>query len=334
MRGLGTKLSQYTASAFLAGSMNSETRVCPWQWYVSLICYTFPRLFELTHDQAIDRFTLDYGFYPFSNYKVCFVDDLVPDVASTASLSICSSRLLFPFEILEPLESVTRTLIHALACQWSGVYITAQDPGDAWIHVGGAYFMTDMFLGSSLLGKNEFRFRQKLAADSLSDLDVSRPSLYQLGTILTIHPGEMKFMALKAPLVLFILHQRLIKASGRNGINRVFWRLFLNAKVDETQRSISTQGFLRSCEKIGHQKLDAFFNQWVYGAGCPHFLVTQRFNKKKLVIEMSIRQAQAEKGPEHKLEPETFMQEVQEDKHNVWADPVQPLFTVRTAIRA
>lgn len=188
--------------------------------------------------------------------------------------------------------------------------------------------MTDMFLGS-LWGRNEFRFRQKIAADTLSELDVSRPSLYQLGAILTLHPGESEFMALKAPLVLSILHQRLIKASGRNGINRVFWRLFLNAKVDETQRSISTQGFLRICEKIGHQKLDAFFNQWVYGAGCPHFWVTQRFNKKKLVVEMSIRQMQADRVPEHKLEPDTFMQEVQEDKHNVWAETVQPLFTVR-----
>ena len=41
-------------------------------------------------------FTTDYTSYTFSNYKLVFVDDLATDVLDTASLSICSNRLLFP----------------------------------------------------------------------------------------------------------------------------------------------------------------------------------------------------------------------------------------------
>ncbi|KAI9842282.1 MAG: hypothetical protein M1837_007352 [Sclerophora amabilis] len=277
--------------------------------------------------KAVDYFTLTYGSYPFSSYKLCFVDDLVSDVTESASLSVCSNRLLFPQDILEPLDRVTRQLVHTLASQWIGIDIIPKDPADMWVIVGISHFMTDLFM-KKLSGNNEYRFRQKKLADRVCEIDVGRPSLYVLGTTLTIDQSEMEFIALKAPLVLYILDRRLAKASGSSGLSRIISRLFLNAKVGELANgALNTPQFLRTCEKLGHTKLESFFQQWVYGAGCPRFYVTQRFNKKKMVVEMLIKQIQSD-HPSRRLETDTFLRDVKEEMYSVDAGPTQAVFTV------
>ncbi|KAI9806920.1 MAG: hypothetical protein M1833_002578 [Piccolia ochrophora] len=283
--------------------------------------------------KAIDYFTLAFGSYPFTSYKLCFLDDMASDTLETMSFSLCSSRLLFPPDIIDPIDKVTRQLVHTLACQWAGVNIIAKEATDTWVVTGIAYFITDLFL-KKLCGNNEYRFRHKTRANQLSELDIDRPSLYDLGSVLSIDQSQSEFIALKAPLVLFILDRRLTKASGSSGLARIISRIFLNAKVgDIPNGALSTAQFFRTCEKLGHQKLDAFFQQWVYGAGCPKFNVSQRFNKKKSVVEMLIRQVHGDRVSEQDLNPHTFMRDVKEDMYNVDAGELQPVFTGPMTIR-
>ena len=252
---------------------------------------------------------------------------MYPDILDTASLSICSNRILFPEDVIEPLDRVTRQLLYALASQWMGINITPQIPEDTWVVVGIAFFITDSFL-KKLCGNNEHRYHQKKAAERLVELDVARPSLYELGVFLQLDPSELDFMALKAPLVLFILDRRLTKASGSSGLARIISRIFLNAKVGELPNgALSTAYFVKTSEKLGHTKMDVFMAQWVHGAGCPKFLVEQKFNKKKLLVEMTIMQTQEER-PEESLTRDTFMRDVKEEFRGVYAGPLQHVFNV------
>ncbi|KAF2281296.1 uncharacterized protein EI97DRAFT_389820 [Westerdykella ornata] len=245
--------------------------------------------------RTLDSFTEVYQSYPFEKaYKLAFVDDLDYDVAHSASFSICSSRLLFPETIWEPLENTTRILVHAVASQWIGINVTPQRPRDQWIIVGASWFMAELYL-RDLFGRNDHRFRQKMNVDKILKLDVRRPSLSILGEYMTVDPGEAEFMALKAPMVLAILHNRLVKQSGRNGVDRCLWRLLFNARNEKLPNGmITTEGFQEICEKVGHQKLGTFFQQWVYGSGCPTFECHPVFNKKKQVIQLTIKQTQAD----------------------------------------
>ncbi len=282
---------------------------------------------------AVDWFALNFGSYPFPDYKVCFVDDQVPDTVPLAAFTLCSSRMLFPEDIIDPEVGVTRKLIHALASQWIGVRLIAAQRMDTWVIVGVSYFITDMCM-KKLCGNNDYRFRQKANADKLVDIDFQRPSIHALGEIMHLGDFEMEFMILKAPLVLFILDQRLTKLSGSTGINRVISRLSYNATVGElSDKMVTTEGFRRLCEKIGHYKLDSFFNQWVLGAGCPRFQVTQKFNKKKLAVEMTISQKQETMPTPVKLEKDHFLREFKEEAGNVYAGEVQPVFTGPMTIR-
>ncbi|RDW81706.1 transcription initiation factor TFIID subunit TAF2 [Aspergillus mulundensis] len=282
--------------------------------------------------KAIDYFSMTYGSYPFASYKICFVDDAPEDTLPTACFSICSSRLLFPEEIIDPMYDSTRAITHALAVQWIGVNIVPMAPVDTWVTVGVSWYITDTFM-RKLCGNNEYRFRLKQMSDRVCDLDYERPSVYDMGNILSIDPSEAHFIALKAPLVLFILDRRLTKASGKATMSRIISRLFLNARMGLQNRAVTSSLFQKLCERLGHAKLETFFQQWIYGAGCPRFQATQRFNKKKLVVEMMIKQVQSDQPSARDLEKDAFMRDVKEEIRNVYAGTIQPVFSGSMTIR-
>lgn len=283
--------------------------------------------------KAIDYFSVDCGSYPFSSYKMCFVDDSPEPTLPTACLSICNSHLLFPEDVIDTIYDTTRALVYALSCQWTGVNLIPKDPADTWVTVGIAWYITDAFM-KNLCGNNEYRFRLKQMSDKVCDMDFERPSIYDMGNIVKLDPSELEFIALKAPLVLFILDRRLTKASGKATMARIVSRLFIAARAgDVPNGAITSAYFQKTCERLGHAKLDSFFQQWVYGAGCPRFQATQRFNKKKLVVEMMIKQVQSDQPTTRDLEKNTFMRDVKEEMRGVYAGSVQPVFTGSMTIR-
>lgn len=263
---------------------------------------------------------------------MCFVDDSVEDTAEMLSISICSNRLLFPRDIVDHLESVTRSLAFSLAQQWTGINIIPREMTDAWATIGMACFMTDLLM-KKLCGNNDYRFWQKQQAARICEMDVDRPSLTNLGPLLHLDRREMDFMMLKAPVVLFILDRRMTKSTGSSGITRVISRIFLNAKAgDLPGGTLSTAYFIRTCEKFAHSKLDLFFNQWVIGAGCPRFSILQRFNKKKMVLEMTIKQEQVQTYKARTLEADSFMRDVKESDAKFSASHVQMAFLVSRSL--
>ncbi|KAF2857691.1 hypothetical protein K470DRAFT_296919 [Piedraia hortae CBS 480.64] len=283
--------------------------------------------------KALDYFCVNFGSFAFSSYKLVFLDDMVCDTVATAGVSFCSSRLLFPDKILEPIDTNPRILMHSLAEQWAGVLVIPKKPFDSWIVAGMAGYMADLH-GKMIYGNNTYRWQQKQNADKVYEFDVERPSIYQHGSFLHIDHSIREFMTLKAALVLFILDRRLVKASGSSGCQRIVNRVFVQARTGSLDNGeISTAEFQRIAEKYGHVKLDYFFKQWVYGSGCPIFDISQRFNKKKLVVEMNIIQRQMDRKTKPPFTPDNFWREIKEHVQEVWAPETQPVFTGPMTIR-
>ena len=284
---------------------------------------------------AVDYFVLTFGRYPFESYKVCFVDDMIEETVSLCAFSLCSSRLLYPREIIDFELDTMRVLVHALASQWFGVNVVHNQKADIWLIVGIAWFMTDQFI-KFLCGNNEFRFRMKERADKLVKMDIGRPSLQDLGEHLYLGDFEVDFMNLKAPLVLFILDRRLSKSSSSAGLTRIISKMVgkANTSVQASDEVLMSEHFRKACEKTGGNRLDTFWSQWITGSGCPRFDVYQRFNKKRLCVEMTIRQVQdiaaAKKRP---LLKDDFWREVREEKNEVYTGELHHCFTGPMTIR-
>lgn len=283
-------------------------------------------------NKALDYIFKEFGQYVFQAFKVCFVDDLAIDTTESASLVICSNRLLFPETVIDPIWPVTRKLTYALAAQWSGVQVVPKDWQDSWVIIGIAYWMTGCFL-KTLMGNNEYRFRLKKDAEKICELDIGRPSLY--GTFaVPVDLGSLGFIRLKAPVVLTILEKRLWKVSSSMVLHRVVRKTFLSAVAGELKNGLmSTTHFIRVCEKSSHTKLDSFFQQWVFGSGYPRFEVSQRFNKKRMIVEMGIRQVQATETPPRRVIADNFYSDAQDSLRTILPGPTQPLFTGPMTIR-
>ncbi|KAI1103587.1 hypothetical protein F4804DRAFT_225251 [Jackrogersella minutella] len=283
---------------------------------------------------AIDYFVLTFGRYPFESYKVCFVDDMIEETIPLCAFSLCSTRLLYPDDIIDTEVETTRKLVYSLASQWFGVNIVPNTKGDIWLVVGIAWFLTDHFM-KMLCGNNEYRFRMKSMADKLVETDLKRPCLQDLGEHLYLGDFEIDFMNLKAPLVLFILDRRLSKSSSSTGISKIIYRMVSKANTSgqASDEVLGSDAFRRACEKAGNSRLEQFWNQWVFSSGCPRFSVTQRFNKKRLCVEMKIEQKQDDANSRKNLNKNDLWRGVMEEHHAVCAGELQKSFTGPMTIR-
>lgn len=283
---------------------------------------------------ALDQFALQYAPFPFKSFSYCFVEDYPNQIASFAGLAMCSSRLLYPEAVIDIQQDVTRSLISAMTTQWLGLQIVPRSAEDTWVVLGSALFIAELFM-KDLCGNNEHRFRMRTIADQVCKLDHERPSIWDMGRILHVDPAEYEFLALKAPLVLFILDNRIKKEHGSHKMGANIGKFMSRARMEDLKDNmLSTQDFCKMTEKVLHASIDDFINQWVKGAGTPSFNVSQRFNKKKLVVEMTIKQAQSSDLVQNKeLDPDTFMRDVREEFNGVWANEPQTLFTGPMTIR-
>ncbi|KAK5105211.1 Transcription initiation factor TFIID subunit 2 [Lithohypha guttulata] len=282
---------------------------------------------------ALDHYASQYAPYPYQSFSYCFVEDHPDRPASFAGLVVCSSRMLYPESIIDPQQEVTRLLIQTITTQWLGIQIVPKQPEDTWVVVGSALFLAELFM-KELCGNNEHRWRMKTVADQVCELDHERPSIWDMGRILHVDPAEYDFLALKAPLVLFILDNRIKKEHGSHKMGANIGKFMSRARMEDLKDNLlPTQEFCKMTEKVLHAPIDDFVNQWVKGAGTPTFTIAQKFNKKRLVVEMTIRQGLAENALAKELEADNFMRDVREEFNGVWANEPQNLFTGPMTIR-
>jgi transcription initiation factor TFIID subunit 2 len=279
----------------------------------------------------MDHFVREYGSFPYSTFKLCFVDDAPQQVQSSASITICSNNILYPPEIIDFLFPTTKLLTVALTSQWIGVNIVPKKWSDIWLTIGLSHYMAEIFL-RKLMGNNEYRFRLKKSMERICEEDQGRRPLADSKMDAPISESMLAFISLKAPVVLFILNQRLTKPANSTGLQKVITKILLDAMSGDLV-SLSTSTFLRKCEKHGHTRLEAFANQYIFGTGVPRFQITQRYNKKKMVIEVVLKQLPTNTRPPRKLRNELFVEDGLEHLDKEDPPPIQHLFTGPMTLR-
>ncbi|OBA18220.1 uncharacterized protein OGAPODRAFT_45382, partial [Ogataea polymorpha] len=261
--------------------------------------------------KMFDFYSKEFGSFPFPSYTMVYVDDMACDSCAFAGMTIMSSKLLYSPKLIEPIFDVTEKLAVALSEQYSGINVLPKSLNDFWLVIGISYFMAGQFL-KKLFGVNRYRYEVKLRTDYLCEIDVGkRPLANQLFRFPINLSQDMEFIRLKAPLIMFILDRRMTKTDKSFGLSRVIPKIFLQAMSGDLLNGncLSTAHFHHVCEKVAHHKLESFFQNWIHSCGVPIFQVTQRFNKKRMFIEMSIRQIQKNKTLRKQYQREHFVDE-------------------------
>ena len=238
--------------------------------------------------RALHFYSTEFGTYPFSSFKVVFVHDPPTDVQISSTLVILSLDLMHPSSAIEQNLDTRHKLSHALATQWSGINIMPRSWSDLWVVQGLANYISNLFLKKTL-GNNEYYFRMKKDMDRIALTDTGQlPPLCVPNILEPPNENDAPFLSLKAPLVLHILDRKLSKSGTAHGLSRVLPKIFLNALSGDV--IISTSGFLRTCRKVSGVDLRQFSDQWIYSSGTPRFSVNANFNRKKMCVEMSVKQ--------------------------------------------
>jgi transcription initiation factor TFIID subunit 2 len=240
---------------------------------------------------AMSFYSAEYGSYPFGSYKVVAVDEMPTQRFDSSTLSIVTADLLHGEDAIEQALETRHILAHALACQWIGINIQQKTWSDTWLVNGLGLYITGLFI-RKYLGNNEYRFRLKKDMQRVVEWDNgSMPPICQPENLEPPDSSVLPFIDLKAPLILHILDRRLGKSGTSLGLSRVLPKVFLSAISGEmTQNAISTNSFLRTCRKVSGVDLRSFADQWIYGSGCPAFGFTAVFNRKKMAVEITMRQ--------------------------------------------
>ena len=241
-----------------------------------------------TLPRAMSFYSTEFGSYPFSEYKLVFVSSPRVDCSTAATLSILSSDLLYPPEIIDQAITTRQVLALALIQQWVGINIIQRTLADTWIIHGLALYLQSLFL-KHLFGNNEYRYRLKRDIDRCVQLD--QGDQWPLCVPGSSHIYDISFLNLKSPIVLHILDRHIAKAGTSLGLSRVIPRIFLAALSDElTGNTLSTQFFFRTCRKVSGIDLQTFQDQWVLSSGCPRFRLSTNFIRKKFTVELDIQQ--------------------------------------------
>ena len=234
-----------------------------------------------------------YDGYPYSSFKMVFVEDPSTQSSVTASMGTFSQELLYPPEVIEQAFITRPILTHALASQWSGIHMIPRTYSDIWLTTGLALYINAQ-LTRHLLGNNEYRFRLRSDMDRCVALDQGDHfPLHIPGLISPPDAETMQFISLKAPLVLHMLDMRMARLATSSGLARnAIPDIFRQARGGTLQdRALSTDNFFRICRKISKSMdLSAFQEQWVTGSGCPKFIIGAQYNKKGQSITVSVFQ--------------------------------------------
>ena len=240
---------------------------------------------------AMNFFSPECGLDPFGSYKIVFVDELPAQRFDSATLTLAPNDLLHGDDAVDQVFETRQVLSHALAVQWVGVNIIPKTWSDIWLVNGLGLYITGLFI-RKLFGNNEYRFRMKKDMERVLESDNGlMPPICQPTNLEPPDSSVLSFINLKAPIVLHILDRRLGKSGTSLGLSRVLPKIFLSAISGEMQQnSLSTHSFLRTCRKVSGVDLRTFTEQWIYGSGCPHFSFSATFNRKRMAVEIQMRQ--------------------------------------------
>ena len=225
--------------------------------------------------------------YPLPRYAQAFVQDL-PWGAGNHGTSTLTENMIDDARTHADWRYLWDGLeAEALAAQWLGGLTTPRDWRDAWLTRGMAHYF-DGLCNERLNGRTEFLLWQ-LAGDQATALGdwtagIRRP-------VVPADPDSGRAWALdngpwaRGALVLHQLRAQL-------GDER-FARAMRHFVATAAGRPVGTADFQRAVEASSGERLDWFFDQWVYGIGHPVFEVTRTYDAARGRLTLRVRQAQA-----------------------------------------
>ena len=236
----------------------------------------------------IELFSKKLGVdYPWEKYSQVMVDEFVAGGMENSSATTNTAESLRNPKLVPEYEQNQDPLIsHELGHQWFGDLVTTKDWGDIWLNEGFATFMETVW-AEAHFGKDTADYdrwegaKQWFAMRSLYDKPIVRYDFEESEEFDGNAYG-------KGGWVLYMLRRQLGEDAFYAGLKH-----YLEANRG---KNVMTSDLTKAIEEATHTNVDAFFAQWIYGAGAPKFELSYAYDAEKKQVALTVKQTQKREG--------------------------------------
>lgn len=253
--------------------------------------YTYPgtetvarRAFEKT-PEMMEWFSrvLNYA-YPYNRYAQTVVASFTFGGMENITATTQSDVEIFRNSNGQPSSATDNLVSHELAHSWFGNLVTCRDWSHAWLNEGFATFMEASFKEREG-GRDAYLAEMKSNAETYFQEDTyryRRPIVYDRYR----EPVDLFDATLykKGALIVHMLRETVGDA--------MFWKALNRYLTDNQYRNVETNDLQRAFEQTTGQRLEWFFNQWVYHAGYPELRVRSFYNPSTRRLTLNVAQTQ------------------------------------------
>lgn len=227
---------------------------------------------------------LDFEF-PFNKYAQTVVANFIFGGMENITATTHADSEILNGGITKDSQLSTENLVsHELSHSWFGDLVTCKDWSQAWLNEGFATFMEAAFREQEA-GHDAYlaEMRSNTFLYFLEDgLKYRRPIVYDRYR----QPVDLFDATLykKGALILHMLRETV----G----DEMFWKALHNYLIENQNKVVETIDLERAFEETTGQKLDWFFDQWVYKAGFPELRVRSLYHPQTRTLTLDVAQTQ------------------------------------------
>lgn len=239
--------------------------------------------------------------YPWNKYAQVVVEDFMHGGMENVTATVLNKNLIYNSTV-ENEYGTEGTISHELGHQWWGDLITCRSWSEIWLNESFATY-SDILWDEKVFGKDEYDYNIVLYGDAALKFDSVSGRYpvwagYGRYTTNVYYKGAVILNTFK-----YILGDKFFPSLGT----------FLK---DNEFKEVETEDLINSINKTTGKNYKWMFDQWIWKAGQPEFVVSYDFDKNKNELALKVKQIQKEDSltPVFKMPIEVRVKEQNKDE--------------------
>jgi len=224
--------------------------------------------------------------YPFEKYAQVSVQNFIYGGMENTTATVMNMRTLYD-ERTELTRDVEGLVAHELAHQWWGDMLTCREWTHMWLNEGFATYYQALYREYHQ-GDDAFRYQVLERHRQIVTRDDNKPRPVVTDFYNRIDARNNASIYIKGSSVLHML-RFLLGDETYHAVVHYYGEKHKYGLVE-------TSDFARAVKDVSGQNLDWFFEQWIYLAGHPKFVVSSDYDSNDGILQVTVKQTQEAKG--------------------------------------
>ncbi len=224
--------------------------------------------------------------YPYPEYSQVFVQDIGTFTSNNGMATISENMIDDKPTHADYFYLWDLTEAEALAQQWYGNYITAGDWRDVWLNKSFAHYFNELY-NKQKNGSAEYLLYQHSFDHTVYLNDWNNGYRHPIVTKKYDDATQFttdNYASVRGSLVLNMLRKHLGEEK--------WWKAIVLYTKANAGKLVSTNDFLKAVEEASGEKMQWFFDQWLYKMGHPVFEITKNYDQAKKQLILTVKQNQ------------------------------------------